>query len=129
MNGEVINKNTTITTLEIANMLEMKHYKILEKLEGTKDGKTKGVIETLTHHDFVVSDYFIPSTYKDDSGKENKCYKVTRMGCEFLANKFTGEKGIVFTALYVKRFHDMEQALKNHGRQSRRKSHLNIMVL
>lgn len=40
MNGEVINKNTTITTLEIANMLEMKHYKILEKLEGTKDGKT-----------------------------------------------------------------------------------------
>lgn len=112
MNGEVINKNTTITTLEIANMLEMKHYKILEKLEGTKDGKTKGVIETLTHHDFVVSDYFIPSTYKDDSGKENKCYKLTRMGCEFLANKFTGEKGIVFTALYVKRFHDMEQALK-----------------
>lgn len=41
------------------------------------------------------------------------CYKVTRMGCEFLANKFNGEKGIVFTARYVKRFHDMEQALKN----------------
>lgn len=41
----------TITTLEIADMLEMKHYKILEKLEGTKDGKTKGIIKILTDHE------------------------------------------------------------------------------
>ena len=44
------NKNLTITTnegkeipvidsREVAEMLESKHYKILEKLEGTKDGK------------------------------------------------------------------------------------------
>lgn len=82
----------TITTLEIADMLEMKHYKILEKLEGTKDGKTKGIIKILTDHEIVVSDYFILSTYKDNSGKENKCYLVTKLGCDFLANKFTGEK-------------------------------------
>ncbi|MFW6026398.1 MAG: hypothetical protein ACOCRX_08645 [Candidatus Woesearchaeota archaeon] len=25
----------------------------------------------------------------------------TKMGCEFLANKFTGEKGILFTALSI----------------------------
>lgn len=106
-------KQNTITTIEIAEMLEMKHYKILEKLDGTKDGKTKGIIDILTHHDFVVSDYFIPSTYKDASGKENKCYLVTKLGCDFLANKFTGEKGIIFTAKYVKRFDEMEQAIKN----------------
>lgn len=40
--------------------------------DGSRDGKTKGIIEILTHHDFVVSDYFIASTYKDASGKENK---------------------------------------------------------
>jgi hypothetical protein len=28
------------------------------------------------------------------------------MGCELLANKLTGEKGILFTAKYVKRFKD-----------------------
>lgn len=112
--NEIIKTNrNTITTLEIAEMLEMKHYKVLEKLEGTKDGKTKGIIEILTHHDFVVSEYFIKSTYRDTSGKENRCYLVTKLGCDFLANKFTGEKGILFTAKYVKRFDEMEQAIKN----------------
>ena len=106
-------KQNTITTIEIAEMLGMKHYKILEKLDGTKDGKTKGIIDILTRHDFVVSDYFIPSTYKDASGKENKCYLVTKLGCDFLANKFNGEKGVLFTAKYVKRFDEMEQAIKN----------------
>ena len=103
----------TITTLEIAEMLKMKHYKVLEKLDGTKDRKTKGIIDVLTDHDFVVSDYFILSTYKDNSGKENKCYLVTKLGCDFLANKFTGEKGILFTAKYVKRFDEMEHAIQN----------------
>lgn len=60
----------------------------------------------------MVSDYFILSSYKDSSGKENKCYKITKLGCDFLANKFTGEKGILFTAKYVKRFSDMEEQLK-----------------
>ena len=62
----------------------------------------------MTESQMAVSDYFIPSTYQDASGKENKCYEVTRMGCDFLANKSTGEKGVLFTARYVKRFHDME---------------------
>ena len=112
--NEIINENiqvNTITTLEIAEMLDMKHYKVLEKLEGTKDRKTKGIIEILTHHDFVVSEYFVKSTYNDTSGKENKCYLVTKLGCDFLANKFTGEKGILFTAKYVKRFNDMEKLI------------------
>ena len=116
MKNEIMENDSTkntITTIEIAEMLGMKHYKILEKLDGTKDGKTKGIINILTHHDFVVSDYFIPSTYKDASGKENKCYLVTKLGCDFLANKFTGEKGILFTAKYVKRFDEMEQTIKN----------------
>ena len=116
MKNEIMKNDSTkntITTIEIAEMLGMKHYKILEKLDGTKDGKTKGIIDILTHHDFVVSDYFIPSTYKDASGKENKCYLVTKLGCDFLANKFTGEKGILFTAKYVKRFDEMEQTIKN----------------
>lgn len=60
----------------------------------------------------MLSDYFIESSYKDASGKSNKCYECTKMGCEMLANKLTGEKGILFTAKYVKRFNDMEQHIK-----------------
>lgn len=104
----------TITTLEIAEMMEMRHDRVLRKLEGqdVKGKHTEGIIEILTHHNLGASDYFIPSTYKDESGKENKCYKVTKLGWDFLANKFNGERGIVFTARYVKRFTDMEKAIK-----------------
>lgn len=104
----------TITTLEIAEMMGMRHDRVLRKLEGqdVRGKHTEGIIEILTHHNLGASDYFIPSTYKDESGKENKCYKVTKLGCDFLANKFNGEKGIVFTARYVKRFADMEKAIK-----------------
>lgn len=42
----------------------------------------------------------------------NKCYLVTKLGCDFLANKFTGEKGVIFTAKYVKCFHEMEDTLE-----------------
>lgn len=107
------NNKHTITTLEIAEMMEISHRDVLNKLQGTtdKDGKVKqvGIIPILTKADFRLSDYFIESTYKDASGKNNKCYNVTRLGCDFLANKFTGEKGIIFTARYVKRFNEMEQ--------------------
>lgn len=102
----------TITTLEIAEMMKVEHKEILKKLEGTTkpDGSVKqiGIIPVLTRGNFPLSDYFTLSTYKDASGKENKCYNVTRLGCDFLANKFTGEKGIIFTARYVKRFNEME---------------------
>lgn len=101
---------TTITTLEVAEMMETEHWKLLRKLDGDK--KSDGIIKILTDNNFVVSDYFIPSSYKDASGKENKCYQVTKLGCDFLANKSTGEKGILFTARYVKRFYEMEHQIK-----------------
>ena len=59
-----------------------------------------------------VADYFVKSVYIDAQGKERPCYEVTKLGCDFLANKFTGEKGVLFTARYVKRFHDMENAIQ-----------------
>ncbi|MCM1237248.1 MAG: Rha family transcriptional regulator [Ruminococcus flavefaciens] len=106
----------TITTLEIAEMMDISHRDILNKLQGTsdRDGNIKqiGIIPTLAKANFRLSDYFIESTYKDASGKSNKCYNVTKLGCDFLANKFTGEKGILFTAKYVKRFNEMEEELK-----------------
>lgn len=103
-------KSKTITTLEVAEMMETEHWKLLRKLDGDK--KSDGIIKILTDNNFVVSDYFIPSTYRDVSGKENKCYEVTKLGCDFLANKSTGEKGVLFTARYVKRFYELESEVR-----------------
>lgn len=105
-------RKSTITTLEVAEMMEVSHNDILRKLDGRKD--RKGYITIMTESHMAVSDYFIPSAYRDASGKENKCYEVTKLGCDFLANKSTGEKGVLFTARYVKRFYEMENNTINY---------------
>jgi phage regulator Rha-like protein len=90
-------------------MMGVGHSDILKKLEGTP--RQKGIIPVLCEGNFPLADYFQESTYQDAQNKPRKCYQVTRMGCDFLANKFTGEKGILFTAKYVKRFHEMEDTI------------------
>ena len=50
----------------------------------------------------------------NDRGKEYPCYNVTKKGCEFIAHKLTGVKGTEFTAKYINRFHEMEDAIKAH---------------
>ncbi|HBL5276240.1 TPA: phage antirepressor KilAC domain-containing protein [Clostridioides difficile] len=110
MNNLQLNNKNTITALEIADMLEIRHWEVLRKLEGTE--KTKGIIDILNDNNFVVVDYFIKSTYLDSKNESRPCYNVTKLGCDFLANKFTGEKGIIFTARYVRRFNEMERVLK-----------------
>ena len=109
----------TIPSYEVAEMMDGKqHWQVLRMLDGyeppkgSKSRKVVGIIPTLTNHNVVVSEYFIESTYKDGSGKQNKYYECTKMGCDMLANKMTGEKGILFTAKYVKRFKEMEQQIE-----------------
>ncbi len=68
-------------------------------------------IEELTQSNIGFTDFFIESSYKDASGKSNKCYFVTKKGCEFIAHKLTGIKGTKFTATYINRFHDMEDKI------------------
>ena len=112
----------TISTLEIAEMMDVPHWQILRRLDGTK--RSKGVIQILSDNKIVVADYFRQSSYMDAQDKERKCYKVTKLGCDFLANKFQGEKGIVFTPKYVKRFHDMEQTITQVAVESTQKPKL-----
>ena len=93
----------TIDSREVAEMLEMRHADILRKVDQ--------YVEVLTNAKLRSLDYFIKSSYKDKKGEERTSYLFTKMGCEFIANKFTGEKGILFTAKYVKRFNEMQQVI------------------
>lgn len=109
-------KTKTIPSTEVAKMMQREHKEVIRMIdgyeppEGSKKRKIVGIIPTLTKGNITPSDYFIENTYKDASGKLNKCYECTKMGCELLANKLTGEKGILFSATYVKRFNEMESA-------------------
>ena len=105
------NQLATIDSREVAQMMNKRHSEILEYINGSN--KVVGIIPTLLNGGIRLANYFIESSYKDGSGKTNKCYEVTKMGCELLGNKQQGEKGILFTAKYVERFNQMEQAIKN----------------
>ena len=103
----------TIPTYEAAEMMGKRHSDVLRMLEGSEKPKVVGIIPTiLTNVELRLLDYFIESTYVDKKGETRKCYECTKMGCELLANKMTGEKGILFTARYVKKFNEMEKAIE-----------------
>ena len=96
--------NQTISSVEVAKMVGMTHKNLLRKIDG--------YLDTLGRLKIEPSDFFLKSSYINNQNKEMPCYLITKMGCEFLAHKFTGEKGILFTAKYIQRFHEMEDTLK-----------------
>mgnify|MGYP002673256144 CR=1 FL=1 len=58
-----------------------------------------------------ADDFFVESSYTAGTGKAYKCYLLTKKGCDMVANKMTGEKGILFTATYINKFYEMEKKL------------------
>lgn len=113
--SNVVEKDLTIDSREVAKMLGKEHGDLLKDIHGS--GKNLGIIPVLLKENFPVSDYFIESNYKDSSGKGNKFYYCTKMGCEMLGNKLQGAKGILFTAKYVKKFNQMENLVRDKQTQ------------
>ena len=110
INGEI---TMTVSSREVAEMIGKRHSDVLRMLEGSEKPKVVGIIPIIEENvELRLPDYYIKSTYTTSQNKEMCCYECTKMGCEMLANKLTGEKGILFTAKYVKRFNEMEQYIK-----------------
>lgn len=56
-----------------------------------------------------LDEFWIKGTYIDQWNREKPCYNITKKGCEFIAHKCTGQKGVVFTARYINKFHELEE--------------------
>lgn len=107
MENELMNSNRkvqTISSREVAEMMEVQHKHLLEKIDN--------INKTLTSRKIDPLKYWTESSYKDAKGEARREFQVTKRGCEFLAHKSTGEKGIIFTDRYMDRFEEMENALK-----------------
>lgn len=98
------NNEQTITSLEVAEMVEKEHSKLLKDIRRYADYLNEAKIGLV--------EFFSESTYVDAKGETRPCYNITKKGCEFIANKLTGTKGAVFTARFINRFHDMEDYIK-----------------
>lgn len=105
-NLTIINQNGKLVTdsREVADMVDKQHKDLLASIRSYNE-------HLLSGH-FRPEDFFIPSTYQDSTGRTLPCYLLTKKGCDMVANKMTGEKGVLFTATYVTKFEEMEKSLK-----------------
>jgi Rha family phage regulatory protein len=94
----------TITSVEVAEMVSKDHNKLLRDI--------REYIEQLAQSNIGHGNFFSESTYIDSNNQERPCYLVSKKGCEFIAHKIRGIKGSKFTAQYIDKFHDMEEAIK-----------------
>lgn len=96
-----------IDSREVAEMIGKRHGNLLRDI--------KRYVDVISENSNLSSqDFFIPSTYRiAGNNKTYECYLLTKKGCSMVANKMTGDNGILFTATYVTRFEEMEEQLKN----------------
>lgn len=94
------NQIPTLDSREVAQMVGKEHKNLLRDI--------KGYIEILDGSKLSTPNFFTESSYINSQNKIQPCYRVTKMGCEMVANKMTGQRGVLFTAAYVQKFNDME---------------------
>ena len=92
-----------VDSREVASLIKKDHSKLLRDI--------RVYCEYLIESNFGLNEFFIESSYKDTIGRELSCYLLTRKGCELVANKLTGRKGVVFTAKYVEAFEKMHKLI------------------
>lgn len=68
--------------------------------------------EYLGQSKIAQSDFFVEATYINEQNKEMPCYFITKKGCDMIANKLTGKKGVLFTAAYVSAFEKMQEQIQ-----------------
>lgn len=100
---------------EIANECVLDSRRVAEMIGKTHAHLCRdidGYIAVMSQNPKLDSDkFFIKQTYTAGTGKQYKRYDITKIGCEMVANKLTGQKGIMFTAKYVEIFNKMAEQI------------------
>lgn len=94
---------------EVAKAIGKRHDHLVRDI----DGYISDIEENPNLGNGSTTVFFIPSTYKLNTGRQYRNYLLTKQGCEFVANKMTGKKGNQFTAQYVTLFNSMKQTIEN----------------
>ena len=104
---QVVEQNNEfyIDSREVAEMVGKRHDHLIRDI--------KGYIEVLEENPKLgTRNFFEESTYITNQNKIQPCYLLTKKGCDMVANKMTGSKGVMFTAMYVDAFHKMDEHIK-----------------
>lgn len=102
------NNELYLDSREVAEMVDKQHKHLLRDIENYE-------CAILQSPNLDSANYFIQSTYLGGNNQNYKHYLLTKKGCDMVANKMTGEKGILFTATYVNAFHEMQNHIKEQS--------------
>ncbi|MET3657887.1 MULTISPECIES: Rha family transcriptional regulator [Sporosarcina] len=97
-----INGQLVTDSREVARMVDREHNALMKSI--------RSYVEYLGQGGFAHTEFFIESEYEDTQMKKRPSFLITKKGCDMVANKMTGEKGVLFTAAYVTRFEELEKA-------------------
>jgi len=93
-----------VDSRDIAEMVERSHSELLKSI--------RIYAQYLAEGEVPLGDFFVESTYLDVNGQERPNYLITKKGCDLIANKMIGKKGILFTAAYVNAFEHMRKQVQ-----------------
>lgn len=107
---QVIEQNNEfyVDSREVAEMLGKEHKHLIRDIENYKS-----VI--LQSPNLDPANYFEESSYIGGNNQSYKHFLLTKKGCDMVANKMTGSKGVLFTATYVDAFHEMQEHIKKQS--------------
>lgn len=108
------NEVSVVDSREVAEMTGKRHDHLIRDIAGyikILSGANAPKSGDVNEPKFGPVDFFIPHTYQDSKGETRPCYLLTKKGCDMVANKMTGEKGVLFTAAYVTAFEKMREKL------------------
>ena len=102
----LINRNggAYIDSREVAEAIGKRHDHLLRDIRNYAE-----IMGKIGFPKVGESDFFVQSSFVNAQNKAMPCYLISKMGCELVANKLIGEKGVLFTVAYVTKFNEMEQ--------------------
>lgn len=106
------NGKNVVDSREVAEWTDRNHKDLLRDIRGYIEVMEKS--DEISQRKIAPSDFFIESTF-ENRGKQYPCYLLTKKGCDMVANKMTGEKGVLFTAAYVTAFERMREKITSEN--------------
>lgn len=95
------NGQATTTSRNVAIVFGKRHDRVIDAIRN---------LATSTPTEFAEPNFRL-STYRDNSGKSNPMYELTRDGFTLLAMGFTGKRALEFKLAYINAFNEMERKL------------------
>lgn len=117
-NLEVFEKDGVVYTdsREVANKLGKDHKTLkrdirqhIENLDYDENNMSTNL--------YTSQKYFIDGSFLDKYGRKQHQYLITKIGCDFIANKLTGRKGAQFTDAYITAFENMKEHIEQQQYQ------------